>query len=190
MNIDTLSVLTWIVLIISAISGFVLGLSPLIKDTAERKWKSQFRKQIRLGIINNHLKYNDMLHLAERWFQDRKSIMFSLRIMHSDSVSGEDEDLAKNIDAIRDLMQQHQKQEPYSELPENISIQLSSLNSTPENQETISQLAASLSELYVANQQKFNKQVLFTYWGIIIGIIGLLIGLVGLYFAVSGGVVR
>lgn len=173
-------------LIIGATLGAIIGLVPILKDTAESSWKKQFKKQVRLGIIKNHLTYEDMQHIAERWFQDRKSILFSLRIMHSEAISGEDEDLAKNIDSIRELMDKHQNQEPYSELPENISIQLNSLNSKEETKEQVSQLASSLSELYLSNQQKHSRQVKFTYWGAVAGGIGVFIGFAGLYFAVAG----
>lgn len=187
MSTEILSVITGTApLIVGAVIGIVVGIVPILKDTAESNWKKQFRKQVRLGIIKNHLTYEDMQHIAERWSQDRKSILFSLRIMHSEAISGEDEELAKNIDSIRDLMNKHQNQEPYSELPENISIQLNGLNSKPENKEHVSQLASSLSELYLSNQQKHSRQVKFTYWGAIAGVIGVFIGVAGLYFAVAG----
>ena len=114
-------------IILGGLIGLIIGIAPIIKDSAKDNWRKQFRKQIRLGVIKNHLTYEDMQHIAERWFQDRKSILFSLRIMHSEAISGEDEDLAKNIDPIRELIEKHQNHEPYSELPENISIQLNSL---------------------------------------------------------------
>lgn len=172
--------------IIGAVIGIVIGILPILKDTAESNWKKQFRKQVRLGIIKNHLTYEDMQHIAERWSQDRKSILFSLRIMHSEAISGEDEELCKNVGTIRELIEKHQSQEPYSELPENISIQLNGLNSKPGVKEQVSQLAASLSELYLSNQQKHARQVKFTYWGTIAGVIGVFIGVAGLYFAVAG----
>jgi len=124
MSTEILSVITGAAApIIGAVIGIVIGLLPILKDSVESNWKKQFRKQVRLGIIKNHLTYEDMQHIAERWSQDRKSILFSLRIMHSEAISGEDEDLEKNIDSIRELIEKHQNQEPYSELPENISIQ-------------------------------------------------------------------
>lgn len=187
MSTEILSAITGATpLIIGAVIGTVIGLVPILKETTESKWKKQFRKQVRLGIIKSHLTYEDMQHIAERWSQDRKSILFSLRIMHSEAISGEDEDLAKNIDSIRELIDKHQNQEPYSELPENISIQLNSLNSKEETKVQVSQLASSLSELYLSNQQKHSRQVKFTYWGAIAGGIGVFIGVAGLYFAVAG----
>jgi hypothetical protein len=187
MSIEIMSVITTAgTPIAGAVIGIVLGILPIIKDAAENNWRKRFRKQVRLGILKSHLTYDDMQHIAERWSQDRKSVLLSLRVMHSEAISGEDEDLAKHVDPIRELIQKHQKQEPYSELPENISIQLSGLNSKTENQDKISQLASSLSDLYASNQKKLLRQVKFTYWGTLAGVIGVFIGVVGLYLALVG----
>lgn len=170
--------------IAASIIGLFFALFSVLKDTAENNWKKQFRKQIRLGVIKSSLSYEDMMHIAERWGQDRKAILFSLRIMHSEAVSGEDADLCQNIQTIRELIKSHQHQEPYAELPENIGIQLSTIShQTPESTTQISQLASSLSELYSSNQLKLNRQVKLTYLGSIAGVIGILIGLAGLYIA-------
>lgn len=172
--------------ILGAILGLVVSLIPVLKDTAESNWKRQFRKQVRLGVVKNHLTYVDMQNIAERWSQDRKSILFSLRIMHSEAISGEDEDLSGKLQEIRDLIQAHQDKEPYSELPENISLQLDAISGHGEvHEKQISQLAASLSELYISNQKKLSRQTKFTYWGAIAGVIGVFIGVAGLYFAVT-----
>ncbi len=188
MSTEVVPVFTGIAaLIVGAVVGLFFSILPVLKEKAENNWRKQFRKQVRLGIIKNHLTYNDMQHIAERWSQDRKAILFSLRIMHSEAISGEDDELSKNVDVIRELIAKHQKQEPYSELPENISIQLNRLDSNSgDKQEQISQLASSLSDLYSENQQNLSRQIKFTYWGSIAGIIGVFIGVAGLYFAVIG----
>lgn len=172
--------------IVGVVLGIVFAVLPILKDSAENNWKKQFRKQVRLGVIKGHLTFEDMQHVAERWFQNRKSILFGLRIMHSEAISGEDEELSDKVQEIRDLMKAHQDQEPYSELPENISLQLDALSKSGSiDEKHVSQLAASLSELYLSNQQKLSRQVKFTYWGAIAGVIGVFIGVAGLYFAVT-----
>jgi hypothetical protein len=170
--------------IAGAVIGLFIGLYSIFKDTAENNWRKQFRKQVRLGVIKNTLNHDDMMHIAERWFQDRKAILHSLRVMHSEAVSGEDTELAQNAQCIRDLIKHHQDKEPYAELPENISIQLNDISSQSSDLSiTIAQLASSLSELYSTNQLKLSRQVKLTYLGAITGIIGILIGLAGLYLA-------
>ncbi|WP_154653876.1 hypothetical protein [Spongiibacter marinus] len=55
-----------------AIIGIVIGIIPILKGDIENAWKKHFCRQVRSGIIKDHLSYEDMLHIAERWRQDRK----------------------------------------------------------------------------------------------------------------------
>lgn len=170
--------------IAGAVIGLFIGLFSILKDTAESNWKKQFRKQIRSAIIKNDLNHDDMMHIAERWFQDRKAILHSLRVMHSEAVSGEDSELSQRSQCIRELIKYHQDKEPYAELPENISIQLNGIsNQSSDLSVKVTQLASSLSDLYSSNQLKLNRQVKLTYLGTITGVVGILIGIAGLYLA-------
>jgi len=175
---------------VAAIVGVGLASIPILIDSAKSNWKKRFRQQVQAGITTGKLTYNDMQHIAERWSQDRKAILFSLRIMHSEAISGEDEKLSSAIEQLRELINEHQEIEPFAELPENVSLQLSSLQkivSDSEN-EKISQLAASLSALYASNQNELTKQKKFTLWGFIIGVLGFAVGLVSLYSSFNGSV--
>ncbi|TOL61843.1 hypothetical protein CGH93_23650, partial [Vibrio parahaemolyticus] len=73
------------------------------------------------------LKFEDIAHIQERWQQNRQSVLFSLRLMLSDAIASEDEELKSKVEEIRDLIISHEQHEPFSELPENISLQLNSL---------------------------------------------------------------
>jgi hypothetical protein len=172
----------------AAIIGIGLGAIPILLDTAKNNWRKRFRQQIKSGISSGVLTYNDMQHIAERWSQDRKSILFSLRIMHSEAVSGEDEKLASEIDILRNLIREHQEIEPYAELPENVSLQLSNIQKSisESDSEKLSQLAASLSTLYASNQNDLSRQKKFTLWGFIVGVLGFVVGLVSLYSSFNG----
>lgn len=145
-------------------------------------------QQVKSGIVKGNLTYQDMQHIAERWSQGRKAILFSLRIMHSEAISGEDEKLAKSIEALRTLINEHQQIEPFAELPENVSLQLSHLQKLTNDgdSEKITQLAASLSALYATNLNDLSKQKKFTFWGFIIGALGFIVGLAGLYSTFNG----
>ncbi|HIF9430206.1 TPA: hypothetical protein ACX6R9_002142 [Photobacterium damselae] len=155
---------------------------PMLIDSVKTNWRKRFQQQLRKGIINKKLSYNDLQHLAERWSQDRKRILFSLRIILSDAMSGEDENLKDEVDEIKSLLNEHKNKEPFAELPENISLQLSQLEKyLPNNKDSILQLAASLSELYETNQYDLSKQKKLTIWGFVLGVLGLLVGVIGLY---------
>jgi len=172
----------------AAIVGVGLASIPILMDAAKNNWRKRFRQQIKSGITSGNLTYEDMQHVAERWSQDRKAILFSLRIMHSEAVSGEDEKLTSTIEKLRELIKAHQEIEPFAELPENVSLQLSNLQKSIDTSESekIGQLAASLSALYASNQNELAKQKKFTLWGFIIGVLGFVLGLVSFYSTYNG----
>lgn len=172
--------------VVGAILGIIISAIPILIDTAKTNWRKRFRQQIRLGIQTGVLNFKDIEHVAERWNQDRQSVLQSLRVLHSEAVSGEDSELAKHLETIRGLLIQHQALEPYAELPENISIQLSRLAETvPNDSKAISQLAASLSELYSSNQRELSKQKKFSFWGFVVGVIGVMLSIPGLYVSLK-----
>jgi hypothetical protein len=152
---------------------------PMLYDLVKSHHKKRFRQQVEAGIINGNITYNDMLSISERWGQNRKTIYANLRIMLSEAIAVENKDLSEKIDSIRDLLNEHQCKEPFAELPEEISLQLSYLETLTNNKEkeTITQLAASLSEIYRSNQEKVSTQRKYTLGGFVIGFLGLLVGL-------------
>lgn len=170
--------------LIGALMGVFIAIIPILKDSAESNWKKRFREQVRNGILNGNLRPEDMQHLHERWSQDRQSVLFSLRIMLAEAISAEDEKLKDKADEIRTLIYSHSEREPFSELPENISLQLNSIRKdNPEISEPVTQLAASLNELYSSNKAELSKQKKFSFWGFVVGIIGVLISIASLYIA-------
>jgi hypothetical protein len=178
MNI--LEIYTFLVVVII---GGVLGSLPLLNDAAKAKRKRRFREQIKMGVSNETLTYSDMQHIAESWSQDRKAILDGLRIMLADAIAGEDDKLFPTIDKIRELIEEHQEIEPYAELPENVSLQLSHLQKLVADSESekVGQLAASLSALYSSNQGDLSKQKKLTFFGVIFGVLGVVLGLISLY---------
>jgi hypothetical protein len=157
--------------------GIAISIVPVLKDVAENHWRKQFRKQVKQALAAGELEYNDLQHIAERWSQDRKSVLQSLRVMLSDSLGGDEENLSGSRQLIRNLLREHERAEPYSELPENISLQLSTLTKVSEqNSPLVEQLASSLSELYSSNQRQLLRQSRYTVAGAFIVVIGVLIG--------------
>jgi len=172
--------------LIGALIGFFIGAVPVFKDTIEHGWKKRFREQVKQGILSGNLKAEDMQHLHERWFQDRQSVLHSLRVMLGDSVSTEDDKLKDKTDVIRGLISIHNEREPFSELPENISLQLNTLRKeSPATNDAVTQLAASLNELYSSNKTELSKQKKFSFWGFVVGILGILISISSIYLALT-----
>lgn len=78
--------------------------------------------------------------------------------------------------SVRKLLEEHQNEEPFAELPENISLQLAAFQKKS-NDEAI-QLATSLSQLYSSNQTKLDKQKKITYYSFGVGLLGVVIAVV------------
>lgn len=163
--------------------GTFVGLLPILKDVAEGHWRKQFRKQIKEAISAGELEYNDLQHIAERWNQDRKAVLQSLRVMLSESLAGEDAKLSSARQLVRDLLVEHQRAEPYAELPENISLQLATLNKSSElNVSLVEQLASSLSELYSSNQRQLRRQSRYAVAGVVLGVVGVFVGFISWFW--------
>lgn len=116
--------------------------------------------------------YSDLQHIAENFNQNRQSILSGLRIMLADAISG-DKDLIESIENIRNLLEVHQKNEPFAELPENISLQLADIQDNTNNKK-IDQLAASLSTLYISHQRSISKEKNIARAGIVIGVLSVI----------------
>lgn len=171
--------------ILGVLVGAIIGIALILKDSAETNWRKRFREQVKKGIANATLTSTDMPHLYERWGQNRQSVLFSLRIMLSEAIACEDEQLKDKIAEIRELISKHEEREPFSELPENISIQLSSLKEeNPDLEKPVTQLASSLTDLYSSNKTEITKQKRLAFWGFLVGILGVLISISSLLIAI------
>lgn len=165
-----------------AIAAIVASALTVIIDWAKEKWKKRFRDQLKAAVILKSLTYADLQHLAERWNQDRQAVLQSLRVLLSDALAGEGENLPERTDFLRQLLMEHQSREPYAELPENISLQLAALSQALQDRsDAVPQLATSLSDLYSKNQRELMRQKRLTVWGFVVGVLGLLASLPGLY---------
>ncbi|QEI13506.1 hypothetical protein [Cellvibrio japonicus] len=171
--------------LLGGLIGTVIGIAFILKDSAETNWRKRFREQVKKGIVNGTLTAADMPHLYERWSQNRQSVLFSLRIMLSEAIASEDEQLKEKISEIRELIRKHEEREPFSELPENISIQLNSLKEENlDHEKSITQLASSLTDLYSTNKTEITKQKRLAFWGFLIGVLGVLISISSLLIAI------
>jgi len=163
--------------VVSAAIGALLGLLPALKDIAESTRRIRFRRDTKAAISGPGLSYEDLQHIAESWSQDRKMVLKSLRILLTEALTEQDPKLAGSAEAIRGLLREHRELEPYAELPENISIQLSAIASKDADLgSAVSQLASSLSELYSSHQKKILRQSRLAWAGLVIGVVGVAIG--------------
>lgn len=65
--------------LLALLMGVFGAMIPILKDWAETNWRKRFRDQLGKAIANEKLEPEDLVHLAERWNQDRRSILPTLR---------------------------------------------------------------------------------------------------------------
>ncbi|TGC14781.1 hypothetical protein CRU79_15160 [Escherichia sp. E4385] len=118
--------------------------------------KKRFETGIKNGIEKNKIQNNDIYILAERWPIGKINIQHSLNRVFDYYLNTPDQDTL-NLVKIREIIDWHKKQDPFSELPENIKLQLTTLqNISDGNKEIVLQLSNSLSELYLSKEKKFS----------------------------------
>lgn len=156
---------------------------PFLNAMEQRSKQKQFTKVLRSGINKKEITNNDLRHIAERWNQDRKSILFNLRVLLSEYFMKEKESQDKNEDHeslkayINKLLEDHEKHEPFAELPKNISLQINSIQKSlnEADSDKVEQLASSLSLLYASNQKEILKQKNISRASLFLGVLGVLL---------------
>lgn len=170
------TVITMLVFVVIFLLGF--GYNEL------NKAKKACERDLIAGIRNDRLAWNDVGHIAEQSNLNRSDLLWVLREIHRKAISGEDVSLAEHTDTIRHFLEQHMQNEPFAELPENISMQLTQLTEIGAPAQNLTrQLAASLTSLYTRNQLQLRRQVQISMWSFAIGILGLVSAIIGLYLA-------
>ncbi|ELD0454363.1 hypothetical protein QPJ18_001421 [Escherichia coli] len=150
----------------------ILFLTYLLNDVIKEIWKKRFEKSIRNGIKNNKIENNDIYILADRWPIGKTNIQHCLNMTLDYYINTDDQDKAKLI-RLREIISWHKKQDPFSELPENIKLQLITLqNISDKHSNLILHLSISLSELYISKEKKARSEKLISRGSLIVGIIG------------------
>ena len=150
---------------------------PFLNAMEQRSKRLKFNKALSNGIRKKEITNSDLGHIAERWNQDRESVLFNLRVMLSDYFMPENED-QENVKAyIIKLLEEHEKDEPFAELPKNISLQMNSIQKAlnEADSDKIEQLASSLSLLYASNQKEISRQNNRNKAGLFLAILGVLL---------------
>jgi hypothetical protein len=141
--------------------------------------ENRFLQQARQIIAENEVTYDDIHDISESWHIERERLLHLLRTLLGESLEGKSEKLKLKSAVIRKLVEEHRARTPFSELPENISLQLTALSTThPNANAQVSQLAGSLSELYSKHQREIKKQKTIAVLSLVIGFISLIVAVV------------
>lgn len=153
---------------------------PFLNAMEQKSKQQKFNKALSNGIRKKEITNSELGHIAERWNQDRKSVLFNLRVMLSDYFMQENEDQESIKAYIVKLLEAHEKDEPFAELPRNISLQMNSIQKSlnEADSDKIEQLASSLSLLYASNQKEISRQNNRNKAGLFLAILGVLLTVV------------
>ena len=136
----------------------------------------RFRRQIQVAVAAQKATYADLLHMAARWGQSRNAVQRALRVALATSLEKVDTADGTLSEYVRKMLAEHERREPYTELPENISMQLRRIDQELKDKpEHIHQLATSLNALYQKNQRDLSVQKLLSALGFLIGVAGLFV---------------
>ena len=152
-----------------------LGVTIWLTKRNENKFLQQARKIIE---ANDDLSYDDIHNISQSWNIERERLLHLLRALLGEAMAEKTEASRSKVDAIRKLVRDHLTRTPYSELPENIGLQLTGLSTAyPAASPQISQLAGSLSELYSKNQRELKKQKAIAVWSFVVTIVSLIVAI-------------
>ncbi|EAS0132462.1 hypothetical protein E7V31_06815 [Salmonella enterica] len=144
----------------------------LLKDMGQSLWQYRYEKIIKKGIKNGTLLNDDIYTLADRWGIDRVNISRSLGYIFSNYMDADNPD-EHQLSRLREIMAWHKEQDPYADLPENITLQLQAIKKLHNNsEEEIHQLSVSLSELYISKEKGVRLEKLISRISLFVGILG------------------
>lgn len=136
------------------------------------KYEATLKNAISSGKINNE----DIYTLAERWLVKKEKISLNLYFILSDYLNEKDCDDEK-LNRIREIIIWHQEQNPFSDLPDDIKLQLQRLQGMASNcRNEILQLSKSLSEIYLSNQRRTRREQIVSRISLLVGIVGVMYG--------------
>lgn len=143
----------------------------LLKDMGQSLWQYRYETVIKKGIKNGTLLNNDIYILADRWGIDRVNISHSLGYIFSKHMNTDNPDNPQ-LARLRELMEWHKEQDPYADLPENVTLQLQAIKKSHNNlEEEIHQLSVSLSELYRSKEKEVRLEKLISRINLFVGIL-------------------
>ncbi|TGB81610.1 hypothetical protein FEK47_23020 [Escherichia sp. E3659] len=154
--------------------AFIILLTYILNDIITSSWERRFEKSIKNGIEKNKIKNNDIYILAERWPINKTKISFCLNRIFDYYINTSDQDDIKLV-RLREIINWHKTQDPFSELPENIKLQLITIqNLLNGNKELVLQLSTSLSELYVSKEKGVRTEKRISRLSLVVGIAGII----------------
>ncbi|EEJ2303189.1 TPA: hypothetical protein KML81_004038 [Escherichia coli] len=172
----TVAELIQIFLLFAIVIGCIIFMLHDIDLTNKR---NRFEKALKESIRQNKLKNEDVHLLASRWSVKPGRVKSILLFILSDFLTSNDCP-DHHIARIRELIEWHDTNDPFAELPENIKLQLQHiLRLSATCQPEVTSLTRSLHDIYTSNQKKMRRAKIVSF---IISVASLLTGIYSIFF--------
>jgi hypothetical protein len=164
-TISTIVVIAFCVVVLIVVVLFSIVTAGAIDECFRRKRFLRFRSDLKAAILSDRLIIEDLRHLMVLHHADDTALLLALRQDLADALS--DPKRGKgDAEKFRRLITWHADEHPFSELPEDIRIQLDTLRSeAPQVKNRLRDLAVSLTEIYQKNQMEMARQGRHSFWG-------------------------
>jgi len=162
-----------------AVVQLVLKITLTDTDNYKQKKKEKLRRALEQSILSEKLQNEDLRHLLGLYGLTERDLVNVLRELLAEGLAGSSQ--SGNIEPaeIRRFLDWYAQEHPFSQLPENIRIQLETLkHELPNASSRLRDLATSLTELYQKNQAEVKKQTRLAWVSLWFGILGVLLALV------------
>lgn len=134
-----------------------------------------FKKDLEEMISTGRIEYPDLLHIAQKWDQARNSVLYNLQDLLTKSLKNESS-LEGSTALIREFLRKLREEEPFAELPEDISTRLEEIqNILPTDKNKIEDLAKALNPLYLMNTKKISNNIKIGLFSSILTAVSILI---------------
>lgn len=158
--------------IIAVFIASICMLIYMLNDMGRTLWQYRYESILKKAIKDGTLQNEDIYILAERWKIERVKISETLNFVFYSIMNSPTPD-QQQLTRIRTLMAWHKTQDPYADLPENITLQLQTLNKLCSNSESeIHKLAISLGEFYISKKKGAKIEKMISRVSLFIGLVG------------------
>ncbi|HEI8505957.1 TPA: hypothetical protein SLF17_003132 [Serratia marcescens] len=145
----------------------------ILNDAGSTRRKKRYEEKLRKAIDLGRLKNEDIYVLANRWLVKKDQIASILHYL-LDGYIDDKESNDEKLERVRNLIDWHQVNDPFSDLPDDVRLQLQHLQTlSTGGQDEIIRLSKSLRDLYVSNQQQQKRDRRLAWSGFAIGLLGI-----------------
>uniref|UniRef100_UPI0035C68C69 hypothetical protein n=1 Tax=Serratia quinivorans TaxID=137545 RepID=UPI0035C68C69 len=153
-------------------TGIAVGVALALNDIGAAYRRGKYEDKLKTAIDLGRLENEDIYLLASRWVVKKEQITTVLHRLLNEYVDSKECNV-ETLGRVRRLIDWHQKNDPFSDLPDDVRLQLQHIKTiAPDSQEEIIRLSKSLSDIYISNQRQQKRDRRLAWSGLAIGVVG------------------